>query len=107
MQVDTLGISVCGFKSHQMNSFLNTGTNIMNLQFGNDKCEKMHIGKKRNTSICPMLSVDSWKENLQDDEQGKKILRDIDCEKEYMKEVTEKKYLGDIISHDGKKSPQI
>ena len=54
-----------------------------------------------------MLSVDSWKENLQDDEQGKKILRDIDCEKEYMKEVTEKKYLGDIISHDGKKSPKI
>ena len=34
---DTLGISVCGVKSNKMNSFLNTRTNLMNLQFGCDK----------------------------------------------------------------------
>ena len=47
MQDDTLGISECGFKSKQMNNFLNTRTNIMKLQFGSDKCEKVHIGRKK------------------------------------------------------------
>ena len=31
---DTLGISLCGMKIVQMNIFLNTQTNLMNLQFG-------------------------------------------------------------------------
>ena len=46
MQDDTLGISVCGYKSRKMNNFLNTRTQIMGLQFGSEKCEKLHIGKK-------------------------------------------------------------
>ena len=46
MQDDTLGISKCGFQSMEMNNFINTRTNIMGLQFGRDKCVKMHIGKK-------------------------------------------------------------
>ena len=45
MQDDTLGISDCGIKSKDMNEFLNTRTNLMSLQFGNDKCVKMHVGK--------------------------------------------------------------
>ena len=51
--------------------------------------------------------MDSWKEILHVNEDGKKILKDIDCGKELMKEVTEKKYLGDIISNDGNKTPKI
>ena len=48
MQDDTLGISTCGIKAKQMNQFLNTRTNLMNLQFGSEKCVKMHIGKEHN-----------------------------------------------------------
>ena len=60
MQDDTLGVSVCGFKSRKMNNFLNTRTNIMGLQFGSDKCEKMHIGKRHvNTNICVDSEVDN------------------------------------------------
>ena len=36
MQDNTLAISTCGFKTLQMNSFINTRTNIMGLQFGRD-----------------------------------------------------------------------
>ena len=50
---DTLGISVCGMETKKMSSFLNRRTNLMNLRFGCDKCEKMHVGKKQNKDICP------------------------------------------------------
>ena len=43
---DTLGVSICGYKTNKMNDFLNTRTKLMNLQYGCDKCEKLHIGKK-------------------------------------------------------------
>ena len=45
---DTLGVSVCGYRTNKMNTFLNTRTNIMILQFGCEKCEKMHVGKTQN-----------------------------------------------------------
>ena len=45
MQDDTLAVSQCGNKTIQMNNFLNTHTNIMGLQFGRDKCVKLHVGK--------------------------------------------------------------
>ena len=65
MQDDTLCVSVCGFKSKKMNNFLNTRTKIMGLQFGSQKCEKMHIGKKHfNYDICVDFEVDIWKEQL-------------------------------------------
>ena len=107
MQDDTVGINVCGHKSKQMNMFLNTRTNIMNLQFGSDKCEKMHIGKHHDLNICPKLEVDSWKEIVQNNTNGKKELKDVYTGKEEMKEVVEKKYLGAIISCDGKNKKNI
>ena len=107
MQDDTLGISVCGFRSIQMNQFLNTRTNLMNLQFGQDKCEKMHVGKTLNEDICTNMTVDSWKEVLFKNENDETELKDIHTGHEVMKEVTEKKYLGDIISQDGRNDKNI
>ena len=107
MQDDTLGISLCGYKSTLMNNFLNTRTNIMNLQFGTNKCEKMHIGKNHNQDICSRLSVDTWKEILIEDDKGKKDLKDVFVGRTDMKEVNKKKYLGDVISNDGKNQANI
>ena len=107
MQDDTLGISICGYQSKQMNTFLNTRTNIMNLQFGSEKCDQMHIGKHHNQDICHMLYVDSWKESITENGHGKKELKDIYIGKVEMKKVSEKKYLGDIISNDGKNKKNI
>ena len=44
---DLLIVTECGFKSAMANSFINCKTNLKKLQFGIDKCHKMHVGKKR------------------------------------------------------------
>ena len=65
IQDDTLGISTCGAKlKKKMNAFLNEQTNIMKLQYGRDKCVKMHIEKKHVVSNCTEMSADSWKEEI-------------------------------------------
>ena len=94
MQDDTLGISVCGVISKQINQFLTTRKAIMKLQFGKEKCEKMHIGKTYNSDICPEMPVDSWKEKLIVDEMEEKEIQDIYVGNKVMKQVSEKKYLG-------------
>ena len=64
MQDDTLAISTCGYNTRKMTSFLNTRTNLMCLQFGRDKCVKMHVRKKHNLEKCGDVSVDAWSESL-------------------------------------------
>ena len=97
MQDDTLAISTCGYKTRKMTSFLNTRTNIISLQFRRDKCVKMHIGKKHNIEICGDVSVDAWSEKLMTSSAQTEQLQYIYLGKENMKNVTEKKYLGDKI----------
>ena len=98
MQDDTLGISVCGYRSQKMNTFLNTQTNFMGLQFGRDKCQKMHIGKKqRNSDICKDGKVDAWEDVINNGE-----LIDKYVGKEAMRNVEDKTYLGQIIQNNGK-----
>ena len=100
------GISECGTKSKEMNALLNTWTNLMVLQYGTGKCVKMHFGKKHLQVICPDLVVDCWKEEVVKDKDHKKVV-DIHTGKEVMKIVSEKKYLCDIISSDGKNKKNI
>ena len=65
----------------------------------------MHVGRRKNEDICPDLFVDGWKlkevseidtgiveDDLVDDYDGL----------EKMDEVTDERYLGDVISKDGK-----
>ena len=49
---DLLIISECGFKSTMANSYINSKSNFKKLQFGTDKCHKMHVGKKIE-EVCP------------------------------------------------------
>ena len=108
MQDDTLGVSVCGFKSRKMNNFLNTRTKIMKLQFGSDKCEKLHIGKRHiNTNICADFEVDVWQDKIMQKEDGSKYLVDRYIGKKNMKTVQFKKYLGQIIQSDGRNEKNV
>ena len=100
MQDDTLAISECGYKTVKTNNFLNTHTNIMGLQFGRDKCVKMHVGKTRQNNICTDCKVDAWKDVLLKHEDGHEELKDTYLGEEVMKNVNNKKYLGSIISND-------
>ena len=106
MQDNTLAISTCGHKAKQMVEPLNTCTNLMCLQFGRDKCVKLHVGKRQNKEICPKLKIDAWDEIVV--ENGEKPeLQDRYLGKETMKSVQEKKYLGNILSHDIKNTKNI
>ena len=102
MQDDTLAVSVCGFETIKMNNFINTRSNIMGLQFGRDKCVQMHVGKKYSINICSNCKVSAWTENVLTSHEGKHYLQDTYIGEEVMKKVQEKKYLGDIISHNMK-----
>ena len=59
MIVDLACVSTCGVETVKANSFINAKTNLKKLQFGQEKCHKMHIGKKK--IYCPDLHIDSWK----------------------------------------------
>ena len=74
----------------------------MNLQFGRDKCVKMHIGKKHNIDKCGDVSVDAWAETFSTSATHTEIHKDTHMGKEQMENVKEKKYLGDLISSDSK-----
>ena len=86
---DLNGISKCGSDSLGLNTFINTQIELKKLRFhvtdknGKSKCHKMHIGKSMIS--CPTLKVHGT------------------C----MQEVTEDRYLGDILSSDGKNTKCI
>ena len=75
MQDDTLWISDCVVQTTSMNVFLNTRTNLMNLQFGNDRCVKMEIGKTHNIDLCSDQTIDAWKEEISEDLIGRKVFK--------------------------------
>ena len=62
----------------------------------------MHIGNTHNIDICSDLAVDAWSEELSDDANGRHIVNDKYEGKKVKESVNEKKYLGDLISSDGK-----
>ena len=56
---DLACVSTCGIETIKANSYINAKSNMKKLQFGQDKCHKMHVGKKK--IYCPDLFIDSWK----------------------------------------------
>ena len=74
-----------------MNTFLNTHTNIIGLQYGRDKCVKMHIGKKHNKDKYSDCEVDAWGEEVIQDSDGHDTLKDMNLGKEIMNKVFEEK----------------
>ena len=100
MQDDTLTKSTCGVKTQNMNTMINTCANIMGLQFGSDKCLKLHIGKNHNPDICGKGKVDVWKQKDTKTENGDEIFVDKHDGKIEIKTKNEKKYLGQIISNN-------
>ena len=102
---DLLAISDCGIESVKTNGFLNAKTNVKKLQFGGDKCHKMHVGKKHH--LCPDLFVDNWElDKIDKNGHGIKNLEDIHVGDFKMDTVENEKYLGDIIAADPKEWEQ-
>ena len=53
-----------------VNSFLNCKTSIEKLQFGIEKCKKIHMGKEHESYKCQKVYVDNWQE--QEEKAGDK-----------------------------------
>ena len=101
-----LTVSECGVDSVKINGYLNAKTNIKKLQFGGDKCHKIHIGKKKH--LCPDLCVDNWELRKKDKNKiGIRNMEDIFVGDFPMSEKNSAKYLGDYICSDGTNTKTI
>ena len=99
---DLLFVAECGFKTAMSHGFITSKTDSKKLQFGGKKCKKLHVGKNHENFKCTDLSVDKWEEIS----IGGEIV-DTCEEKEMIKSVTEEKYLGDVVSRDGRNIKNI
>ena len=94
---DTIGVTEAGFKAVQLNSFMNVKTADKYLQFGQEKCKAMLVGKRTSSFHMPQLEVDTWKTyhdkdgNLVESFEGKKP----------METTNELTYLGVQLSSNG------
>ena len=80
---DLAKISECGVDSVKDNSFINARIEQDKQLFNCTKCHQMHVGKS--SKFCPLLRAH---------------LMEIDI-------VTEEKYVGDIVSNDGKHTKNV
>ena len=100
---NTCLISECGFKTTMSNAYLTLKTDMKKLQFGAKKCKKIHVGKTCENYKCQDLKVDKWEEIvIKNEEKGTEDIDDVCNGYKIMEENKEEKYLGDLISSDGK-----
>ena len=105
---DAIAVTECGNKACMMNTYLNTKTAIKQLQYGVQKCFKMHVGKACIKEVCPDLYVDGWKmKTVTEVETGSCKQVEEYSGTHVMEEVQAEKYLGDILSNDGKNVKNI
>ena len=69
---DLFTISPCGYKTTEMNEYINCKTAEKRLQFGTKKCIKLHVGRTKNETLCKDLSVDGWKVEVETDNKSGK-----------------------------------
>ena len=81
---DILAVSECSVETVKLNALIQSKVAHKNLQLGPDKCFKMHIGKQ-NGNCCPDLKIDN----------------------ELMLCSSKEKYLGDILTTDGRINANI
>ena len=99
---DVICVSECGFKTSMINSYMKFKTNSKKLQFGSQKCKKLHVGRYCEEFKCQNLTVDKWEEiEVKDKESGLINIEDSCNGEDIMETKDEEKYLGDVLSNDG------
>jgi hypothetical protein len=75
---DVLCVSECGYKTTMAHAYISLKTDSKKLQFGAQKCKKLHVGKFKEDFKCQSLKVDNWKEvEIKNDEFGIDDIRDV------------------------------
>ena len=99
---DLICVSTYGSQTAKLNGFINVKTDCKKLQFGSDKCKKMHIGIKQEEYKCADLHVNGWEvKPVEEINTGKEVLVDKFMGEVKIEEVKEEKYLGDLLTDDG------
>ena len=104
---DLVCVSECGPSSAMLNGYINCKTNTKKLTFGEDKCKKMHVGSNKMEYKCPDLYVDKWSEIATKDDIIEVTYKDVFEGETIMEEKEQEKYLGDLVSVDGKNIENI
>ena len=105
---DLLCVSECGPKSSMINGFINCKTSSKKLMFGVEKCKKLHVGKTSVEFKCQDLFLDKWTEiEIKEEESEETKYKDLYDGENIMEQKEEDRYLGDIISVDGKNIKNI
>jgi len=103
---DSIAVAKCGVETLELNEYLNAKSNLKKLQYSEDKCMRMHVGKKKDE--CVPLKINSWKvSNVKNLETSKYEICDEIGEKFQLKEAENTTYLGDVISFDAKNTKNI
>ena len=98
---DLVGVTYAGHRAQQMNAAINIKSAEKRLQFGENKCKSMIIGKKSEQIMNNSILVDKWKLNyLEDSKDGNEIVERFDGQAE-MGKTEQHKYLGYILSNKG------
>ena len=63
-------------KTHKINTLINKRPSMMGLQFGSDKCVKIHIGMNHKLDICGQGNVDALVDEICKTEEGNETVRD-------------------------------
>ena len=101
---DLLGVAEAGYKSEQLNVFVNVKTADKDLQFGSDKCTFMMVSKMKLKEFHKTeLFVDSW--NLS--HKPNDIFEEKYIGKVEMIQENSLLYLGHMLSKDGSNMPNI
>ena len=105
---DLICVSECGFKTSVLHSYMKFKTASKKLQFGVKKCKKLHVGKYCEEFKCQQLFVDTWEEvEVENCDNGEIVTEDCFIGEELLEEKNEEKYLGDVISTDGRNLKNI
>ena len=81
---------------------MNAKSNTKKIQFGKEKCHKLHIGCNKDS--CPDLYLDTWKiDPTEEYDTGRKILNDVIDDDYKIEQSDEQRYLGDLITSNGSK----
>ena len=105
---DLFTISECGYKTNLMNQYINLKTATKRLQFGTDKCIKMHIGKAGSDILCKDCYVGNWRVDvITDPDTGICSQADSFTGNVKMKMKEDQLYLGDVISSSGSHTKNV
>ena len=103
---DQVGVANCGLDSALSTCHLNTQTNIKKLQFGQNKCHKLHIGKTN--SLCTHDFIDTWKLQRNEEVVSSILdLKDVEGQEHEIEIFSSDCYLGDVIQSNGKNDLNI